>query len=217
MRFFKAIICVFAVAIAAALSVHPVHAMDRSELLDQYIDESTSSYQSMMDKQEFLFLSQPAWQDVEQSEYLFYAFWTVYNGVLAYKLDNDRLPTDLHEVVSGGYAPGWPVNPYDNWEPMRVVDSAAEFAPGCLVWQVCPPEEYSYIGAIAERNLIPLSFELGIYGPDLEFARLGAPEVMQFNNWAVVAKGTLYQAGSHRQTRNRPLTRIHRLAYFQIQ
>jgi hypothetical protein len=175
-------------------------AMNRPELIQEYKDQAAASYTKMLELQEFLHLSQPAWTDVEQEEYLFHAFWTIYNGLLAYRMENDHLPVNLHDVVTANYAPGWPLNPYDNWAEMGISDSVDGFAPGCFVLQTCPSDYYSYSGPVASQILIPLSFELGIYGPAIEFARLGDPQVMEFNDWASVIEGTLYQAGSHRET-----------------
>lgn len=137
---------------------------------------------------------QAEWADTEQQEYLANALWSVYSAVFAYSLLHGELPSDLHSVVDEGLLSVWPDNPYDNWEPMQVNVSSTSFSAGNFSLQLCPASAYSYSGHGTE---VPLSFELGIFGPSEEFALdYGHAEAYEKNSgWATVPSGTLYMIG----------------------
>lgn len=139
---------------------------------------------------------QSQWQQSEVDSYFAEVIWTVYNGLNAYAFEHENLPARLEDLVSAGYLSEWPSNPLHNWEPVRVVDASSEFSPGDLWLAICPVEEYSFSGTFDSYRLVPMSFELGIFGSTRETPYL-AGGAQADNKWApATPAGTLYQAGT---------------------
>jgi hypothetical protein len=55
-----------------------------------------------------------------QDMFLYHALWMIYNSTLAWKWDHDALPACLEDLVNQGYAPAWPLNPFNQWQPMQL-------------------------------------------------------------------------------------------------
>lgn len=135
----------------------------------------------------------PAEWTIEQHHtYLDAALWTIEYGITLYFMENGNLPADLEGLAGTSYIPVWPGNPYNEWEPIRVLSLSDGFAPGEVTLQVCPYEFWSYV-----RNTRPVSCELSIFGPDLEYGQLGDAQPMKPNTWAVVPDGAVFMLGQH--------------------
>lgn len=135
------------------------------------------------------------WTEARIQAYLRQATWAIYDGLLYHTQKLGSLPGDVASLAGTEYAPEWPGNPFADWAPMEVLLPEDGFKPGCLVMQVCPPEFYSDL-----RQPRPLSFELGIYGPDMKSADLGSGRPVRYNTWAIVPEGTFYMLGAYTES-----------------
>ena len=128
------------------------------------------------------------WSTALQDSYLNSALWVVYYGMLTYGFDGHfSLPAEPAELVDLVYIQTWPLNPYNNWEPMQVLDPTDEFSPGdlCLLVPVGQREHGSKMAS-----------ELCVYGPDIDYALHGDAEPMDINeDWVVVPDGAVYMLG----------------------
>jgi hypothetical protein len=138
---------------------------------------------------------QAAWTPEEVQAYLHDSIWAICNGLTMYEYEYRRMPDKLSDMAGTEYAPVWPGNPYADWAPMEVLSVADGFKAGCFVLQVCPPEFYSNI-----KNPRPLSYELGIYGPDIEFASCNSVKPNDHNTWATIPEGVYEMIGGYTET-----------------
>jgi hypothetical protein len=134
-------------------------------------------------------------QDVELGTYLGDSLWAVYNGLVLYKWENSSLPTDTESLAGSKYVPVWPLNPFNAFEPVQILELSEGFSAGDMTLQICPPEYYSRIS-----NPRPLSFELSIFGPSEEYGNRGSAQITRSNTWAVVPSGALYMLGARTQS-----------------
>lgn len=161
-----------------------------------YIQQTNKHVQRLIQAEDVL-KSKPKeeWTDLEQQHYLSNAAWAVYSAIFTYSLLNDEIPEDLRRIADEGHLAVWPRNPYNDWKPMEVNVKGLSFSPGDLTLQLCPPSEYSFIDGGRE---VPLSFELGVFGPTENYARTyGHAEPNPENrSWANTPQGTLYLIGA---------------------
>lgn len=135
--------------------------------------------------------NQDEWTPLEIQQYLNQAMWAVDLGIVQYVGDHLELPSTVESLSGTDYIPHWPDNPFNGFQPVKLLTNADGFQAGELVYFPCPVEHYSGI-----KNPRPRSFELAVYGPDTEFARLGDAEPMPGNDkWVVVPEGALYMTG----------------------
>jgi hypothetical protein len=130
------------------------------------------------------------WSVTQTHNYLNAALWVIYDGLKYYNMQNGCLPDSLEQLGGTTYIPEWPANLYNEWKPIRILNLTDGFSPGDVVWQICPPEFYSCI-----KNTRPISCELGIYGPDIEYANLGDAQPLKSNTWAVTPEGAVFMLG----------------------
>lgn len=164
-------------------------------------DERASEFYRSMQTGEQQLRTTSAPSDQQILDYLNNAvsavYWArVYAATRPYTSDIERVNDSLESVVPLGLIASWPLNPFNNWEPMRVLSTSDSFSPGDLVLQLCPPSENSERLGV---NL-PMSFALSIYGPNEEFASRGQARAMEGNtnaNWTVVPSGALYMLSLH--------------------
>jgi len=160
------------------------------ELIRSYKVQIRSMEIKMLESRQVLKDTDPAdWTTAQQEIYLNNSLWVVYYGMLTYGIDGHfHIPTDLNELVDLGYIQEWPQNPYNDWEPIQVLDAGDGFSPGDLCLLVAPPGHRDGKGK--------LSSELCIFGPDVEFAQHGQVEPIDMNEeWAVIPEGVLYMLG----------------------
>jgi hypothetical protein len=132
-----------------------------------------------------------AWTLQQTSDYLYTSLDVVYDGLVFYFVKNGKLPATLESLKGTEYIPVWPDNPYNDWQPVRILSLADDFSAGDVVWQICPPEFYSYV-----RNTRPASCELSIYGPDVKYADFGDAKPASGNTkWAVIPEGAVFMLG----------------------
>jgi hypothetical protein len=174
----------------------PAQAISSSDRHDMLAGKITEQ-QSALGESLAVLKSKPQeeWAQVEIQTYLANAMWTVQCGILQYKYDHERLPEPVSSLTGSEYIPVWPENPFNGFAPMEVLNGYAGFKPGELVMLVCPPEEYSGI-----KDPRPLSYELGVYGPDEEFAQYGNAEVTCNSDWAIAPVGVLYMTGARTES-----------------
>jgi hypothetical protein len=133
---------------------------------------------------------QSEWTDKEIESYLFHALFSIYHAMNAYMFANRRIPSSWESLRDLGDLTPWPGNPLNNWEPIKWSVAPAEFKPGDLVLQICPPDYYSGL-----KNPVPLSFELSINGPTEDYSPID-PFWYVPAEWAVIPKGTAFIAGA---------------------
>lgn len=182
-------IIVLFLILAYCLPVQAISNSERQTILERKVAETSTELQESLAALQ----AKPAegWATVEIQLYLYKALWAVDYGVLLYHCEHGCLPDSLEMLSGTKYVPCWPVNPFNSFQPMEILTVGDGFRPGELVYQVCPPEYYSRI-----QHPIPLSFDLGIYGPNVSFEEHGDANVMPGNDeWAVVPEGTVYMAG----------------------
>jgi hypothetical protein len=135
------------------------------------------------------------WTQQDLDEYLGFCLWSVFSTIEMYKDKQGEVPLGLPQLVELGYLKVAPLNPYNNWQPVRILTLADGFSPGDIVWQSNPDA--------------PLGYELGIYGPD---AALPVPErcrpLPQNAGWAQVPCGVRYMVGSTAETVSQVQQRI---------
>jgi hypothetical protein len=136
------------------------------------------------------------WSEVDVQDYLAEALSTVYFSTWACRFGDSVLPNSPKDLEGGQYCPKWPLNPFNNWEAMKVLAATDPFSPGDLTYQICPPDFYSFM----DDTLKPLSYELGIYAPSIEFSRMGNAKPLELNTWATTPDGTMYMTGSFTET-----------------
>jgi hypothetical protein len=99
---------------------------------------------------------------------------------------------DLLSLVGKGYLPYWPGNPFNNWEPMRVLHAGDGFSAGDLCMMVCPLAAYSDMGA----GPVAASYQLFIYGPGESAATLGSIYMAGTNKtWCTPPPYAMYGIG----------------------
>ena len=186
------------ILIAGTTSLASAGAFD--SLRDDYIAEGAGHYSALEAARAVLEgKAQSEWTALELQTYLNESLWTVYCGAIAHKFDQDVLPFTMSQLTIGEYMAGWPANPLNDWEPIEILDIADGFSPGDLVLQVAPPEAWSIGGRLVHTER-PMSFELGIYGPDLQSTQFSSAHPDELNTWAVVPDGTLFMIGTFRET-----------------
>ena len=191
----KALSCLFGLLLLV-LCFQTARADFKSDTIARYESSIAKIQQNLTDSEAVL--RAPAdggWSDLDLEQHLHNALFAVYTGIVYYEYDNRELPTDVASLAGTKYVPNWPANPLNNFEPVQVLGLADEFSPGELVLQICPPEFYSKM-----NDSRPLSFELAVYGPTVEFAALGTAAPLKINTWAVTPEGALYMAGAHTET-----------------
>lgn len=135
------------------------------------------------------------WTVVDIQSYLLDSIWEICDGLILYEYKNRHLPDELSDLSGTEYIPVWPGNAFSDWAPMEVLSVADGFKAGNLVLQVCPPEFYSVM-----NDPTPLSFELGIYGPDIKFASLNSAKPLAENTWATTPEGVYVMLGAYTET-----------------
>jgi hypothetical protein len=131
--------------------------------------------------------------DLEQEAYCRALGWALYYAFNGYAADNPRLPSSIEDLVSAGWLTCIPTN-ITNDEPVVMLTPSAGISPGNVVLELAPPAFYSLIGAVDNYQFVPLSFQLGVYGP------LGCTETrmeaLPENHWATKPAGLVAYYGT---------------------
>ncbi len=148
----------------------------------------------------------------EIQRYLYYAMFYVYYGKLKanYNLDGMTLATnDISTLVDHGFLPDWPLNPLNNWEPMRVLTPGDPASPGDLCFSLCPPGYYSMVRGDA---IEPVSFELFVYGPEATPEKFCVVVQHDLNKeWSIPPDGALYGLSFYMESNEERLKREARI------
>ena len=141
------------------------------------------------------------WTNPELEEYLINALWVAFYGNLIQQLENTYQPTAGNDFVNVSAASTWPGNPFRNWEPMQVLTVEDAFSAGDLVFQICPSGYESVAGTKAGPKIIYASFELSVYGADINHGAYGETGNHPRNAaWACQPDGALYTLGYWRES-----------------
>ena len=144
-------------------------------------------------RQEMELGSVDTWTPAQLDNYLMFAMFTTHFAMVAYQNEYGEVPSDVTDVVAAGFLQALPGNPFEDWQPMRVLSVEDSFLPAALVYQVCPPEFYSFV---EDDDLVPNSYQLSIFGPVEEYAAGSQPAPIKYNlTWAEVPKGSLAMTG----------------------
>jgi hypothetical protein len=141
------------------------------------------------------------WTMLQLEEYLNTAMWYVYAGkVFADTRYDDNIQatnTDLTQLVNRGFLPFWPDNPLRDWQPMQVLGPDDPFSEGDLVFSLCPPSHNSR----TLLGLMPVSFDLFVYGPVSEYQTFGQFSLDSNNSeWSSPPVGALYGVSFYMQS-----------------
>jgi hypothetical protein len=108
--------------------------------------------------------------------------------------DLESTNDDLTRLVALGYLPEWPCNPFNGWQPMKVLSPGSDFSAGDLVFDLCPSSEAAPFGDETRR----VSFQLYIYGQDQATEYIGT--AVGKNGWSNPPRGALCGSGLHSET-----------------
>ena len=141
------------------------------------------------------------WNMPQLEQYLNTAMWYIYYGkVYADTRFNDDTRTtndDLTQLVNLGYLPFWPDNPLRDWKPMQVLRPGDAFCEGDLVFALCPASHYSR----TLSGLMPVSFDLFIYGPVIDYTTFGQFSLDSTNaEWSTTPAGAMYGVSFYMQS-----------------
>ena len=175
----------------------PIQAATRAELAKENLAKQAKAVVALTELKTSL-QAKPSseWHADEIQEYLDHALWDVSYGAVAYVLDNRVAALDSTTLIRTGYVTAWPENPFNNWQPMKLITANTDFKPGDLCLMICPEDFYS-----GYQTLVPRSFEMCVFGPSVEFAaEHGEAQINQLNTWASVPDGAVYQRGYYTTT-----------------
>ncbi|MBN2082210.1 hypothetical protein JW859_08375 [bacterium] len=132
------------------------------------------------------------WNRAELTDYLSNAMYLVYMSSLGYRwMSKDWACYDLNELLDSRLLPYIPGNPFYNWEPMEIHDSAEPFSAGDI-WIRWSSSYYFNSGV---DGIEPNTYLLGVYGARDD---LPPPAQLQENidrlrqDWMAVPPGTLW-------------------------
>jgi hypothetical protein len=160
------------------------------QAMEEYRDKMLNAQKELIGK------PRAEWSQDAEKSYLFWALYTLCYATTYYIDTNRAQPASADSLRQAGILDQWPGNPYREWEPMTWVSTSATFAAGDLVFQPCPPSEYSYAKHMASE--IPLTFVLSINGSS-ETA-FPAPPLPELFPWAQVPSGTAFILGTRYST-----------------
>jgi hypothetical protein len=135
------------------------------------------------------------WSEKEITDYLTYATIMVYYAQNLYLLHNrDQHLTNPGDLALQGFIDPWPVNPFNEWQPMEVRDASEGFHAGDIAIQICPMA-YSTSGTC-------VSFHLFAFGPSEDWpgAKASIDDPLNQDPWIVLPRGAVYAIGMHTET-----------------
>lgn len=188
------------VGLVTALGIFtPAYAVNPRDYRDmhQYYRDLVAEQAKCLDESRRELEAKPtaAWTAEDVDGYLIQAYWTVCEGLQRYLYENQCLPESTQELAATEYIPAWPGNPLHAWAPMKVLAVEDGYCAGELVLQICPPEYYS--GLV---NPVPRSFELAVYGRDVEAKLPPGYDPGIAKPWVIVPKGVLILGGTHTES-----------------
>jgi hypothetical protein len=198
-RFLRAI-SVLAMAAGFLIGIAGPALATTQDQLQEFRDELAGFEAAMQDARAVLEAKEQAqWSDAEISDYLYNALWVAFDGNLIHLLESKSQATTADfQIVSAARA--WPGNPFNNWEPMKVLSLDEPFSAGDLVFQLCSSDYASVSG----DQIIYSSFELAVYGADVNSPASVATECHPRNAaWARTPQGACYSLGYWREPASR--------------
>lgn len=187
-----ALLAVSAVIVSSLiLTSFPAYAQCLDEIAEGYKKETRLAEITMLEAKQVLLDTDPAeWMPFQIQAYEYYSLWVVYAATASYIASNEFRghPADLTDLVTEGYIIYWPENPYNDWKPVEILEYSDGFSPGNIAVQWAPS---GY-----RDGRFPNSFEVVIYGPDMEFASYGSIERFELQvDWPTIPEGALYLLG----------------------
>ena len=150
------------------------------------------------------------WDDAKLSKYGVNVCWLLYHAINCYMFERDELPTSLDDLVSAGLISEVPGNPLHNWEPVQLLELSDGFSALDVVIQEAPYGYQSLVGDLSSYLLVPLSFELAVYGPRENHFQGTAGKPMKLNDeWALIPSGALLITGTTRERAETTLEKMH--------
>jgi hypothetical protein len=184
----------------------PVYARNAA-LRDHMLEQAQEHAQKLGDLETMMRAqASDQWTEVDIQEYLAEALWTIHFSLWAHRFGESTLPGSPKDLDGGQYCPKWPANPFNDWQPINVYSATEPFSAGDITYQTCPFEFYSFM----DDTLKPLSYEIGIFAPTLEFSRMGNAKPLELNTWASIPDGTMYMAGAYCETAEMTAKKIER-------
>jgi hypothetical protein len=178
---------------------------------EHYDDLIAQAEQYLSEAKQAVIESNGELADVEQ--YLYSAMFYIYYGKLKANMNFDSnlvATNDLKQLMSLGYLSEWPGNPLNNWEPIEVLSPEDAFAPGELVFALCPT---SYASLIRGNQLAQASFEMFVYGPVADVADKFTSITQHESNkeWSTPPDGALFGLSYYAESNHARLERERRL------
>ena len=146
------------------------------------------------------------WGEAELADYQVNMGITVYNAIVVYCMENDGLTNNLEDIV-GSYLTQWPLNPQNNWEPVRVLSLGDGFSAGDIVYQECPASYCSLVNRIKNGTLTAQSFELSVYGPKIDHGQESNLSLAN-EDWGVIPEGAIISIGMYTEAAIDVIARI---------
>lgn len=172
-----------------------------------FLDEAQKFDRNVHEQQSVL-QAKDALEEAEVCAYLRDVLWLVYKALDAYNFDRHDVPDELQSLVAEGYISSWPLNPLDEWRPLKVLDVSDGFQPGQLVVQWAPPSHQSLVGSVDDYTLRPLSYQVAIYGWTEKAETYGLDRPMAGNRWAVVPTGIIAMLGTYSEPAAKTLEKM---------
>jgi hypothetical protein len=185
------------------------YAVGDNPLSRQFLDDTRKAAQKVQAGQTSL-QATDTWGEAEVCAYLRDVAWMVYSALDTYSFDKRDVPLNLQDLVTEGYISFWPLNPLNNWEPMRVLSISDGFSPGDLVVQWAPISHQSIVGKIEDYELKPLSYEVAVYGWTEASKPNGRAKPVEENTWALTPRGIVTMLGTATETATQTLDKIRR-------
>ena len=169
--------------------------------IDHYV-ESIQQLAPLYDAAEATLMAKPQeeWTQDEVDMMLGYSLAIVYmNYQIEFALNDNDAPSNLEDLPELDHVTTWPKNPFNDWNPTRVMDYPADFSPGNVIVQ-------TYDG-MNQESPMTVSFQLYIYGPSLDWPANDL-KVMKLNEeWATPPPGAIFSMGMHVETEEERLAR----------
>ena len=183
----------------------------------RWSDESQRYVSQMLETKALLQqVDSTEWPEAMLAKYQMEMSSSVFYAAVAYVAENNRLPSDLTDLV-GSYLSEWPENPQRDWQPVEVLLPGDPFTAGDLVLQVCPSSEYSLAGSFTNPRFEPMSFVLSSFGPSERHIQGCTGHLVNAKHWAQEPLGVVTVLEYYREPASVTLEKVQEWLDWQLE